>query len=236
MTVAVASAASPSAAAVAVAAALVVGVVVLQPGSTPLAPTPAAALGDAADATATVTSYRATASLVDHSTDPDSPPPVTYEIEADGDATRLTFHEEETGASGVLTVIGLDQWVTRDGETTHEVLAEEDTNLPYASSSAAVVEAALESATVEDLGREQVQGVEATHYRITLDQAGKEALAALSPRVVAQFELEYPSVGDRLDIWVADDLIRRLRVDTEIRRTDIELRDFGADIDIQPPA
>lgn len=49
--------------------------------------------------------------------------------------------------------------------------------------------AALRGAVVEDLGSETAGGVEADHYAIELVDAGIAALGALSPTLVAQFEL-----------------------------------------------
>ena len=58
---------------------------------------------------------------------------------------------------------------------------------------------------------------------------------------VAQlYAYRYPQDVKALDVWVADDLIRRLEMTAgepgHDRSIDLEFYDFGADISIQPPA
>ena len=98
-----------------------------------------------------------------------------------------------------------------------------------------------DGAEVTEVGQEEAAGVDATHYRIDLGPEGVAALGALDPNQVAMFELEYPEAVRSLDVWVANDLIRRVEVrfDPEMNSTesvDLEYRDLGADLSIHPPS
>ncbi|MEZ5139982.1 MAG: hypothetical protein R2711_14800 [Acidimicrobiales bacterium] len=78
------------------------------------------------------------------------------------------------------------------------------------------------------------------HYRIELGTPGVDALRELAPNQVAMFELENPDAVRSLDVWVADDLIRRvdLRFGPEAgHRVGLpRYRDLGADLAIRPPS
>jgi len=54
------------------------------------------------------------------------------------------------------------------------------------------------------------------------------------------FELENPQGVTSLDVWVADDLIRRVALTfaegDAVGSTEIDFSDFGADISVEPPA
>lgn len=95
-------------------------------------------------------------------------------------------------------------------------------------SSAAVVRAALAGGDVVDVGDETGRGVRTTHYRVTIDDAGRAALAALPANQRAWFRLQ-DLRADRLDVWVAGDLIRRLhiRVEEDDSDTTVDYFDFG---------
>ena len=74
---------------------------------------------------------------------------------------------------------------------------------------------------VEELGREQVRGVETTRYRALLRPPGGTEEDALP-----------------VEVWIDDDgLVRRLRVTYGQRAASVtvELFDFGADVDVEPP-
>ncbi|MEO6627959.1 MAG: hypothetical protein ABIP03_05260 [Aquihabitans sp.] len=130
-----------------------------------------------------------------------------------------------------------------DDEGKHTALPEQR-NAAYAPSSEAVVKAILDGSTLKDLGDQDVRGATARHIRATLTPASRTALAALSPSQVAMFELENPDKIDTLDLWIADDLIRRMRVaadwgengQPEVNVATIEFYDFGADITIAAPS
>lgn len=86
----------------------------------------------------------------------------------------------------------------------------------------------------------QISAVEATHYRVRLDDAAIRRLGTLRPNQLSGFELESPGSIRSLDVWIADGYIRRLRV-THIHEapgssgTTVEFYDFDADITITPP-
>ena len=143
----------------------------------------------------------------------------------------------------VTTTIVGDRAVEQyDGEKPRTSRVEPGEGLaPFASSSEAVVLAALKGNGVTELGNESVRGQDATHYRIDLDQPAKDRLSELSPGQLAWFELESPNNAVQLDVWVSDELIRRVRVVSEFgpgepsEVTTTEFYDFGADIDISLP-
>lgn len=223
--------------ALAAAVILVVGVVVVDPFG-PAAPADAAVVvTDAARGTGAQTSFRATlvreeGGAVERST-----------AEVDGLDIRVV-PDGATVAS--LTVVDSVLWTVEDGEVRSQPVEPGEGLAPFAASSEAVVLAALRSDEVEDLGAAEVAGQATAHYRIELDASGRSALAALSPGELAWFELEYPESATQLDVWVADDLVRRIQVVTEYGDdgdpasasttvTTTEFTDFGADITIEPP-
>ncbi|MGI8754822.1 MAG: hypothetical protein ACR2MB_02980 [Acidimicrobiales bacterium] len=216
---------------------VIVGVVVLAEPDRPV--TPVAALTAAATRTGQVTTLRASATY-----DSGSEPPTTLTGEIDGNDyfTRFTNTDPQTGkkTTNSTTVIGNRRWDTNTvGKTTMTTEPPSQRNAQYPSSSEAVAKAALKGATVTDLGKAQVRGTETTHYRITLGPSGIKALGNLSPGQLARFELEYPQDVTDLDVWVADDLIRRIHVRQKFEGnapgSTIEFYDFGADITIRPP-
>lgn len=58
--------------------------------------------------------------------------------------------------------------------------------------------------------------------------------------VLAWFELEYPESVTQIDVWVTENLIRRIRVAAReagsVTSSTTDFFDFGADIHIEPPA
>lgn len=203
---------------------------------------PAAALTSAAATTREVTSLRADLTWEDpygsHSS----------HIEVAGDdlriETRGTYADGHVEGS-TTTYSGNQAWEQiLGGDVQTYVIDDDERPAPFAASSAAVVTAALRSGDVADLGQEQVGDVEATHYRVEADDAARRALGELSPGQLGWFELEYPAGVRTIDIWVADDLIRRIRVvqqtDSSADAPDVvtttDFYDFNADIRIEPPA
>ena len=218
--------------------AVIVGVVVLvQPDK---AVTPVAAVTAAADKTGDESTLRVRATY-------DSGNGYRTELSGEIDGADSRSRSSQTGPDGEAstsssrTAIGDRLWETDDdGVTTSSTFRPEEGNAPYPEASRAVVTAALQGSTVDRLGREDVTGVEATHYQITLGPTGVAALAALTPSQLAAFELEYPGEVEELEVWVADDLIRRIHVRSDFEASDapgsvIEFYDFGADISITPP-
>jgi hypothetical protein len=104
-----------------------------------------------------------------------------------------------------------------------------------------VLLAALGGSGVTEVGEETVRGKTTTHYRLELDDTARQRLRALSPTVLAWFELEWPDGVSRIDVWVGDDLIRRIAVvhgygpDEPPVRSTTEFFDFGAEVQITRP-
>ncbi|HRW39698.1 MAG: hypothetical protein KDB04_01915 [Acidimicrobiales bacterium] len=220
--------------------AVVVGLVVVAPGTDPEPASASVALADAAHGTGDATTLRITAVY--------ERPGSTNRLEAEADGANYRIRSEATYADGheeSATTVVIGDTVWEDGEERTGVPPEER-NAAFASSSAAVVEAILDGSTLEELGEEDVQGTTARHLRATLTPQSRAALAALSPSRVAMFELEYPEHVDAIDLWIADDLIRRIQVELDQgvgedgveqqERATIEFYDFGADIEITPPS
>lgn len=119
------------------------------------------------------------------------------------------------------------------------------------SSPTAFLESLREAnAEIEEVGREEVRGVDTTHYRAMIDTEQLEA--TMTPEEKAEFEtgLGGTSVTELpMEFWVDDDgLLRRYRIDLsdpsvlaesdgELERFELvfELYDYGVDLGIQPP-
>jgi hypothetical protein len=176
----------------------------------------------------------------------------------DGDVDGADFRIVYTGrdkwtnkrSTTIDTLIGDRQWETTDGKTTERPAdPPENRNAPFQQASSAVVRAALHGSTITEVGQEQVRGVAATHYRLVLTPTSVAALSALAPNELSAFELEYPDDVRSLDLWVADDLIRRVHVAGKSKSypvpgtpgklqaldSTVEFYDFGAHITITPP-
>ncbi len=217
-------------------AAAVLAVVAVTVAGTPGdRPDPVAALTAAADTTGRVDTLRVHATYVDEGG--------TRTLDADVDGRDVSLrsqngpgHVDGSGEEWSI-IVGDQQWSDEDPEPI--TLTDDLRNVPFPEASEAVLEAALEGASVTDEGDEDVRGVEATHYRIELGEPGVAALSALAPNQVAMFELEYPQGVTSLDVWVADDLIRKIRhtfeEDGATGSATIEFYDLGADITVEPP-
>lgn len=216
-----------AAAAVVVAAVVTVGV--LQPGHESSA---VAAVRTAAINTGDIESLRATVK-------------VQY---ADGSSSStlgemngrdVRIETEQVSVDGTvdnqtLIVVGETGWETSNGITTPQPIG--DRLVRFADASEAVLEAALKAAGVTDLGSENVGGIKATHYQIELDDASQAALAGLTPGELAWFELEYPDSVTLIDVWVADNLVHRIQVESEDSTSVTDFFDFGAAITIAAPS
>ena len=218
--------------------ALAVGIAVVAPGSDPAPASAAKALAKAAETTGEVTAIRVEATY--------ERPGTTNRLVAEVNGTDQRIKAIVTNADGSeerATIVVIDDTIWEDGAKRTAV--PEELNAAYAPSSVAVVEAILDGSTLEDLGDEDVRGQSARHIRATLTPASRSALSALSPSQVAMFELEYPEAVNTLDVWIADDLIRRIVVTIEAdggnngepstNVATVEFYDFGADISISAP-
>jgi hypothetical protein len=219
-----------------VAAAVLAVVAVTVVGTPGDRPDPVAALTEAAEATGAVDSLRVHATYVDEGGTR------TLDADVDGRDSHLRSrhepgHVDDEGHEEWTITIGDQQWSDEDpGPIT---VPDEYRNVPFPEASEAVVEAALRGAEVTDEGTEEVRGVETTHYRIDLGAAGVAALGALDANQVAMFELEYPEHVTSLDVWVADDLVRRISHTFEENgatgSATLDFYDIGAAVSIEPP-
>ena len=225
--------------AAAAAVALVVGIAVVAPGSDPAPASAAEALAQAAATTGDATTLRIAATY--------ERPEGTTALEGISDGTdyRLDFvRQTPDGTESRETTVVIGDTVWEDG--TSRTAPPEERNAAFAPSSEAVVQAILDGSTLEDLGEEDVRGTTARHIRATLTPTSRDALRSLSPTQVAMFELEYPDGVDTIDLWIADDLIRRIQIpldqglgedgQPQEELATIEFYDFGADVDIAPPS
>lgn len=220
---------------VGIAAALLAIVAITVAGTPGDRPDSVAALTEAADATGDVETLRVHGEYVDEGGTS------TIDVDIAGRDYHLRSQKAPghvDGDGGEWTIgIGDQQWSDEDPEPI--TLPDELRNVPFPDASRAVIRAALEGAEVTDEGTEDVGGAEATHYRIELGALGVAALRALEPNQVAMFELEDPERVTSLDVWVADDLIRRIAHTFEENgatgSVTIDYVDFGADITIEPP-
>ncbi|GAB7040351.1 MULTISPECIES: hypothetical protein [Catenuloplanes] len=183
----------------------------------------------AADTTAEVNSLRATGTMV-HEDGARS----TSEVEVSGGDYHSVWR---IGTVSVASyTIGdtfyeraSDDPVLRTGKTTPE-----SDLAPFGESTGAVVRTALRGTEVQSVGREQVRGATTTHYRLTMNAASRDALGRLPAGQAAWFNLEHPEDITAIDVWVAGDLIHRIRVEGRTPST-TEFYDFGAPITIATP-
>lgn len=102
------------------------------------------------------------------------------------------------------------------------------------------------NATIEELGTENLRGVDTTHYRALINT--EELAATMTPAERAEFEAELGGVSTEfpMDFWIdGDGLVRKFSLDLsgsliddpdlESARMEFEMFDYGADVDIQAP-
>jgi hypothetical protein len=101
---------------------------------------------------------------------------------------------------------------------------------------------------VEDLGREQIRGVDTHHLRVTVvsDRAIAQAPEELREQLRSYAEATGLPDSYPMEVWIDDDgLPRRIRtvleVDDEVRgavtqETTLELFDFGGEVELTPPS
>jgi hypothetical protein len=137
--------------------------------------------------------------------------------------------EYHTDSTGQTTVQPVDSYMDDEGGS-------------FAESSAAILAAVLEDADadVDEIGNQERQGVETTHYRVELADVGGSALAALPDQQLDWFGLIIGDGGlDRdvtVDIWVADGLVRRFDISSpDYGSQSVEFDDFNSDITVIPP-
>ena len=150
------------------------------------------------------------------------------------------------GTSETTVMVGDYEYVTpAGGETTRKKVPADQRMAPFAKAAADVVRAAVNDANVEKVGTEEIRGVTTTHYRVTLpERTGaadpEPALAELPENELAWFQLE--GIGSysskvTIDVWVADDLVRRIggTVEGQDPLSTIDFYDFNAPIAVKAP-
>lgn len=125
---------------------------------------------------------------------------------------------------------------------------------PYPEASKAVIDAALQSEQVTESGTERLGDIDATRYVVEIDDGASAALAAVPTRYLNWFTEETEEVAatpegevtesrsgildeaDVITIWIADDLIHRISVDSPDVKFTHTYYDFNAPIDISLPS
>ncbi|NIZ91556.1 hypothetical protein [Kineococcus rubinsiae] len=163
-----------------------------------------------------------------------------YRDEATGEFAGADSVVRETvpgGGTLTTTVVGGTIYTTgADGRTTAEPERPADTMAPFAEAAGALVGAAVDGGRAQEVGTEVVRGASAVHYRVTLDDASRSALAALGASRLAWFDLEEPQLATAVDVWVGDGLVRRIDVAASGTTTRTEFFDLGADVTVTAPA
>ena len=211
--------------------------VVFSPGS---ASTAAAEVGDAVSNTVDVGDFRVTVVSDDLGF-----PGGQAEGEIDGENMYLVAGPLE------FYKIGDIEWLGQDG--VFQSMPATDSFAPFDVASEDVLTAALTSDDVETVGTETLNGVEATHYVIGIDDSARAALAQVPSAsqywFVGNVEEEITPDGDdegarrfgfledanAIDVWVADGLIHQISVDSEQSQFTWTFRDFGENITITAP-
>jgi hypothetical protein len=104
---------------------------------------------------------------------------------------------------------------------------------------------------IQEVGSEEVRGVETTHYRMTVDLARVAAAAPPAQREALQAQIDELIEKSRIqdvptDVWIDEDgLVRRQRLTYENMAfapgvhgdmtMTMELFDFGVDVEVEPP-
>jgi hypothetical protein len=98
------------------------------------------------------------------------------------------------------------------------------------------------SGEVEEVGQEEVRGVEATHYRMTVDLQQAADRAEEDARAYLQQQIEGLGVSELpTEVWLDGDsrIVRQTYTvdvsDTQVATT-VEYFDFGSEVDVEPPA
>lgn len=198
----------------------------------------------AAETTQEVTSMKVSAERV-------SKDGSNYTFTAEVDGTDYTLAQKSEDGDSARTVIGDQMWETDTTGSTHKAtLSAEDHLTPFPEAAGNVVRAIAEDPNVKTVGTEKIDGLETTHYQLRIAAGTAEEDLPKVDRLPEQdlfwFDLEdeIGRSGDQsLDVWVADNLIRRVSFSVEnadramdqafVRTTDFS--DFDADITIKAP-
>lgn len=98
-----------------------------------------------------------------------------------------------------------------------------------------------EDGAIREVGRDEIRGVETTHYRTRIDRAGLQALSGKQSSTVLPPEALDAISGGSADVWISDGdgLPRRLEVTLEAEGLDVtfafELFEYGVDVRVTAP-
>ncbi|MEV4703845.1 hypothetical protein [Actinoplanes sp. NPDC049316] len=166
------------------------------------------------------------------------------EGEVNGDDWRIVTKGE--GTSETTIVVGDVRYTTpAGGKTTRKKLSAEEKMVPFTKAAGDVVRAAVSDGNVQRIGTESVRGVEATHYRLSIAERTSAAdpdvaLAKLPDTELGWFGLDglasYSSPVT-VDIWVADNLVRRIggTIEGQDPLATIDFYDFNKPVTIKAP-
>ena len=140
------------------------------------------------------------------------------------------------------------EWISFDAEELAEQSGVDVDQLSQggATNNPAEMLAALEGVSedgIEEVGSEEIRGVETTHYagEIDMQAAVEQADVTLDDATVQQFEELYGEGGVPFDVWIdGDGLTRRMDLTTPVEGQDvtvsIEMFDYGEPVDIDVPS
>ncbi len=136
---------------------------------------------------------------------------------------------------GVVTIPEGDAYsIDIDGKTSIERAPGELTSFNVASE--AVLSAVLAAADGERVGSGVLGGSRAEHYRVELGPQAREALWALTDAERAWFEIHDPDDLEAIDVWVAEGLIREVRLTSGSGSVTARYYRLDAEITIDVPS
>ncbi len=167
---------------------------------------------------------------------PDAPDDLTFEAVYDRTTVFMSSGIFGPLASGA-------EWVRMDLEEIASMSGVDLDELPTSNNPADAL-AALAGVSedgVEDLGQEEVRGVDTTHYRATIDL--QQAVDTLGVADSEDLDAALEQFGDspfEVEVWIDDEgLVRRETTSVDAGgdqvATTMEFFDFGEDVDIDVP-
>jgi hypothetical protein len=171
------------------------------------------------------------------------------ELVLDGSAYYMKFPE-------AMQLVG-KRWLKIDLEEVGDLTGADLGALQQANQNPAQLMQFLRGASddIEELGKEEVRGVETTHYRATvdLDEAGEQGaeIGEFSDEMREQLQAEIERMRGQtgletlpVDVWLDEDkLLRRMKMDLNFAvegdqvgmDMTMDFFDFGVDVDVAPP-
>lgn len=164
----------------------------------------------------------------------------TSRIRVDGDDVEIrssSNYADGHSEASTFTVVDGFAYETIEGRTSRRAFEADAGLAPFGSSSTAVITAATTTGSqVVEAGTERIGDVSATRFDIDLAPTSIDALAALTPNQLAWFELENPDRVESMSVWVADGLVRQIRIDHGDRTTLSRYFDLNRTNRIEAPA